>query len=66
MLGMEPTAPVRANLLAARAQFIEDHPGWTFADYDTAAAGDIAFQNEYRKIVGACQRKALEEMQRDG
>lgn len=61
MLGMSKTVPEKANRLAERAQFVKDHPGWTFADYDTARAGDIAFMREYEKMLRAAERKALEE-----
>lgn len=59
MLGMSRTAPGPAAKLAERAQFVKDHPGWTFADYDAAAAGDILFQVEYEKMRRGAERKAL-------
>lgn len=61
MLGQEPTAPIEAIRLAERAQFILDHPGWTFEDYDNAAAGDLLFLTEYQKMAGARDRQLLEK-----
>lgn len=61
MLGQQRTAPAAAIQLAERAQFVKDHPGWTFADYDAAAAGDILFQQEYEKILRECERQAIEK-----
>jgi len=49
--------------MAERAQFVIDHPGWTFADYDNAKAGDILFMREYEKMLRAAEDKALREAQ---
>lgn len=65
MLGMSRTAPLHATRLAERAQFVKDHPGWTFADYDNAAAGDIAFQRSYEQMLRGVEQKALEDAARD-
>lgn len=65
MLGMSHTAPKAAVQRAERAQFVREHPGWTFADYDAAAAGDIAFQREYERMRTAAERHALEKAQQD-
>lgn len=62
-MGIQRKAPVQANQLAERAQFVKDHPGWTFTDYDTAAAGDILFMREYEKMLKAAEEKALKEAQ---
>jgi hypothetical protein len=58
---MQHTAPVKALRLAERAQFVKDHPGWTFRDYDEANAGDILFMREFEKMLREAERKALEE-----
>lgn len=66
---MSHTAPARAVQLAERAQFVRTHPGWTFADYDTAAAGDIAFQQAFEAMLASAQqqKRALAETDtRDG
>jgi hypothetical protein len=34
-----------------RAHFIHEHPGWTYLDYDAAAAGDILFDREYHAMI---------------
>lgn len=58
---MASTAPASAVRLSERAQFVKDHPGWTFEDYDNAAAGDILFMREYEKMIREAEHKALEE-----
>ena len=63
IMGIQRTAPVMANRKAERAQFIIDHPGWTFKDYDEAAAGDIVFMLDYQKMLRAAEDKALREAQ---
>lgn len=65
MLGMASAAPRKALRLAERAQFVKDHPGWTFADYDAAAAGDIAFQREYERMRQEAERHALEKARQE-
>jgi hypothetical protein len=59
-MGMGHTAPRRAVQLAERAQFVKDHPGWTFQDYDNAAAGDIAFMREYEKMLHSAEQAAID------
>lgn len=61
MLGMDKTAPLKAVVLAERAQFVMDHPAYTLAEYDRTPAGDIAFQRAYETMVRAAQAKALRE-----
>ncbi len=39
--GFRSTAPAEAIRQMARARFVNEHPGWTYRDYDEAAAGDI-------------------------
>lgn len=39
--GYRQTAPVQAVRAMERAQYVNQHPGWTYRDYDEAAAGDI-------------------------
>lgn len=34
-----------------RAHFVNSHPGWTYQDYDSARAGDIAFDREYQAMI---------------
>ena len=41
-----------------RAQWIIDHPGWTFAAYDAAAAGDITFQRAYETMRREAEQQA--------
>ena len=33
--------------------FVKHHAGWTYADYDAAAAGDIALDAEFGKVEAA-------------
>ena len=63
IMGIQRTAPVMANRKAERAQFIIDHPGWTFEDYDKARGGDITFLRDYEKMIRAAEDKALREAQ---
>lgn len=58
MLGQQHTAPIKARRLAERAQWIIDHPGWTFAAYDAAAAGDITFQRAYETMRREAEQQA--------
>jgi hypothetical protein len=44
--GFRPTAPMLAARLFERSQWVE-RLHWTFAEYDNASAGDIAFHREY-------------------
>ena len=37
--------------LFERARFVAEHPGWTYRDYDEAAAADILFDREYRAMI---------------
>ena len=62
MLDMQHTAPAKAIRLAERAQFVLDHPGWTFVDYDSAAAGDIAFMREFERMRAAVQERAADKL----
>lgn len=62
MLDMQSTAPKKAIMLAERAQFVLDHPAWKFADYDSAAAGDIAFLREFEKMRAVAQERELEKL----
>ena len=38
--------------------FVKEHPGWTYADYDAASAGDIALDAEFAKVYKAMLDKA--------
>ncbi len=48
--GWQQTAPVTALRWWDRARFVNEHPGWTYRDYDEAAAGDIQLDADYRAI----------------
>lgn len=50
--GYADTAPARALRLMKRAQYVNEHPGWTYRDYDAANAGDIWFDEVYRSTRG--------------
>ena len=39
--------------LFERYMFVKHHAGWTYADYDAAAAGDIALDAEFGKVEAA-------------
>lgn len=49
--GWQDTAPVKAVRLFERAQFVNNHPGWTYRDYDEASAGDILFDREFQAMI---------------
>ena len=49
---------MRALRWHARQKWIEDHAGWTFADYDAAAAGDILMHEEYLTMQREAEKKA--------
>ena len=34
-----------------RQMFVEEHPGWTFRDYDEADAADILLNRDYRNMM---------------
>ena len=61
MLDLASAAPLRALRWWERHHWVEDHPGWTFADYDAASAGDILLHSEYLKIQREVEKKALEK-----
>jgi hypothetical protein len=44
--------------LFERWLFVKEHPGWTYADYDAACAGDIALDAEFAKVYHAMLDKA--------
>jgi len=46
--GWQQTAPAAAVRWWERAKFVNEHPGWTYRDYDAADAGDILLDAEYR------------------
>ena len=49
--GWQETAPEKALRWFERAQFIAEHAGWTYRDYDEAEAGDILLDKEYRSMM---------------
>lgn len=49
---------MKATQLFERWLFVKEHPGWTYADYDAAHAGDIALDAEFAKIYHAMLEKA--------
>jgi hypothetical protein len=63
MLDMASTAPAAALRWEQRHRWLADHPAWTFADYDNAAAGDILSHGEYLKMRHEAERKALKDAQ---
>jgi hypothetical protein len=58
MLGFSKVAPQTVVRLAERAAFVLDH-GWTFEQYDNAAAGDIAFLREFERLRGEVEKQKL-------
>lgn len=64
-MGTRRTVPPKANRLAERAQFIKDHPGWTFKDYDEARAGDITFMREYETMLRQAELAAVRAAQEE-
>lgn len=56
--GWQSTAPVMATRLFERYMFVKHHSGWTYADYDAAAAGDIALDAEFAKVEAAFMEAA--------
>jgi len=66
VLDLATTAPLRAWRWHERHRWIEEHPGWTFADYDAASAGDILLHGEYQKMTHEAERKALEKIRSAG
>ena len=34
-----------------RQQFVEEHPGWRYKDYDEADAADILLNRDYRTML---------------
>jgi hypothetical protein len=50
-----------ATRLFERYLFVKQHPGWTYADYDAAAAGDIALDAEFSKVETAFMDKAKKD-----
>lgn len=63
MLDMARTAPASALRWEQRHRWIEQHPAWTFADYDNAAAGDILSHTEYMTMRHEAERRALQKAQ---
>lgn len=61
LLDMASTAPRKAITWYERHAWIEDHPGWTFADYDQAAAGDILRHDDYLKMRREAEKRALDK-----
>ena len=59
MLGYSKVAPQNIVRLAERAAFVLDHAGWTFEQYDNAAAGDIAFLREFERLRGEVDKQKL-------
>jgi hypothetical protein len=59
--GWQSTAPVMATRLFERYMFVKHHEGWTYADYDAAAAGDIALDAEFAKVEAAFMDKAKKD-----
>jgi hypothetical protein len=55
--GWQDAAPQKALRLFDRAHFIHEHPGWTYRDYDAAAAGDILFDREYHAMIAPMAEK---------
>lgn len=51
MKGWQDTAPAGAVAWFERARFVNEHPGWTYRDYDEAEAGDILLDGEYQTIM---------------
>jgi len=51
--GWSDTAPVAATAWFERHKWIEEHPGWTYRDYDEAEAGDILLERDYRNMMAS-------------
>jgi hypothetical protein len=49
--GWSSTAPAAALRWWERAHFVNEHPGWTYRDYDEAEAGDILLDKDYRAML---------------
>lgn len=49
--GWSDTAPEKAIRWYERQKWIEEHPGWTFRDYDEADAADILLNRDYRNML---------------
>jgi hypothetical protein len=49
--GWQDTASAKGILLFERAQFVHDHPGYTYREYDRTAAGDILFDAEFHAMI---------------
>jgi len=53
MRGWQETAPQGVIRWFERAQFVHEHVGWTYRDYDEADAADILLDRDYHAIAGA-------------
>jgi hypothetical protein len=51
MHGWQDTAPLDAIKAFERYQFIQQHPGWTYRDYDEADAGDILLDKDFTAML---------------
>ncbi len=49
--GWQDTVPALALRWFERARFVNEHPGWTYRDYDEAAAGDILLDRDYHALL---------------
>jgi hypothetical protein len=36
--------------LFKRWRYVQEHPGWTYADYDACAAGDLLLHDEFAAL----------------
>lgn len=59
--GWQSTAPVDAIRLFERYLFVKQHPAYTYAAYDAAAAGDIMLDAEFAKVEQAMMDKAKKD-----
>jgi hypothetical protein len=42
--------------------FVKQHSGWTYADYDAAAASDLLLDAEFAKVETALAQAAKEKL----
>jgi len=49
--GWQKTAPDAAVKWFDRMKFVHDHSGWTFRDYDEAAASDILLDRDWHTMM---------------
>lgn len=65
VLGMAATTPVDGSQWYDMHAWVEDHPGWTFAAYRAARAGDILSHADFLTMRHEAQKKAMERAERE-